>query len=544
MSDRWHIFKDGKAHGPYSAAEIRDQLREGDLDPFDLVAREGSSVRRELVEIDELFSTSKAANGVGGEAGFEGNAPTESMGGGANGAARRTIDRLLAGEGQLPGGFVPPNDVLNGNLHLASDEAVNATQVSNGAAVTRPPRSGTGSGSGSGKRRKKDAKHFNLKDPKGRVLGPLSANDIQGLFYKGVIDKNVLVLKQGSSAKVPVDRFVAVFARSKSGGGTRPRQQGAHPALSSQQRSPTMLRAAAAQGAQRSTMRTQKIVTVMLVIAAVAMLGLAGYLAYKKGATDWVEKKVAALTADEPKKPRKKRREPRVEDEIGRGGGKLPRPEAFEEPGIKKAPKRKKGAIREVPVDEDEAPVRVERKAKRDGRDVRDGREARTKRDRDREREKKRAELLKRAEIAKRKRAAPPPLKTPRPAAKTSKVAFVPAPVPKPAPLPAPAPAPAPAPPKNTPPKVAAKAAGQTVGSLANGQQVSRLGPMRYDPAAVAKCSGPCVVTFSGAGGSVTGRFFKDGFGDALAAKKGSAYISGIVRKSGGVTTILIQDVQ
>ena len=88
------------------------------------------------------------------------------------------------------------------------------------------------------------------------------------------------------------------------------------------------------------------------------------------------------------------------------------------------------------------------------------------------------------------------------------------------------------------------KPVGPSVASLTDGQQVTHLGPFRYDPAAIAKCTGACVVPFSGPGGGVVGRFFKAGFGEAFTAHKGSAYLSGIVRQNGGSTTILIQNVE
>src|SRR5689334_5715430 len=58
VSDRWIIIKNGQSVGPLTAEEIRASLRDGSFDPFDLVMREGSSVRRELVEVDELFQSS------------------------------------------------------------------------------------------------------------------------------------------------------------------------------------------------------------------------------------------------------------------------------------------------------------------------------------------------------------------------------------------------------------------------------------------------------------------------------------------------------
>src|SRR5688500_1967963 len=63
MSDRWYIYKDGQALGPMTAAQIRDGLRDGSFDPFDLVSRDGSHVRLELVEVDEIFFNKEVVYG-------------------------------------------------------------------------------------------------------------------------------------------------------------------------------------------------------------------------------------------------------------------------------------------------------------------------------------------------------------------------------------------------------------------------------------------------------------------------------------------------
>src|SRR5688500_555295 len=59
MMKRWYIFRDGRALGPYDAREIRESLREGMWDPFDLVSAEGSAVKIPLVEVDEIFASSQ-----------------------------------------------------------------------------------------------------------------------------------------------------------------------------------------------------------------------------------------------------------------------------------------------------------------------------------------------------------------------------------------------------------------------------------------------------------------------------------------------------
>ncbi len=186
MSDRWLIFKDGHALGPFTPEEIRQSLREGTFDPFDLVAREGSSLRRELVEVDELFFTSKVVY-ADEQASAGGRAA--AGGGGAfapSGQMPALRDMTQASQQGAP-------DVAgNGHLALASsNKATLASQVP-GRPVGQQ---------NSLRKRRRDPKHFHVMDPRGRVLGPISAGEIQALFYKGVLDTDVKVMRDGSRAQ-------------------------------------------------------------------------------------------------------------------------------------------------------------------------------------------------------------------------------------------------------------------------------------------------------------------------------------------------------
>jgi hypothetical protein len=59
MSMRWVVFSGGAQLGPWSATRIRDELRLGRIDPFDLVAIEGGQIKRPLLEVDEIFETAQ-----------------------------------------------------------------------------------------------------------------------------------------------------------------------------------------------------------------------------------------------------------------------------------------------------------------------------------------------------------------------------------------------------------------------------------------------------------------------------------------------------
>ena len=55
MVKRWNVYHGNDHLGLKTAKEIREALRQGTLDPFDKVALEGSNIREDLVEVDEIF---------------------------------------------------------------------------------------------------------------------------------------------------------------------------------------------------------------------------------------------------------------------------------------------------------------------------------------------------------------------------------------------------------------------------------------------------------------------------------------------------------
>lgn len=52
---KWTVYRRGEALGTFTAAEIREQLRQGILSPGDFAAAEGSPVQQEIIEIDAIF---------------------------------------------------------------------------------------------------------------------------------------------------------------------------------------------------------------------------------------------------------------------------------------------------------------------------------------------------------------------------------------------------------------------------------------------------------------------------------------------------------
>ncbi len=55
MAKRWNVHHGNENLGLKTAKEIREDLRKGTLDPFDKVSAEGSNIREDLIEVDEIF---------------------------------------------------------------------------------------------------------------------------------------------------------------------------------------------------------------------------------------------------------------------------------------------------------------------------------------------------------------------------------------------------------------------------------------------------------------------------------------------------------
>ncbi len=469
MSDLWYIYKDGQALGPMTPAEIRTSLRDGSIDPFDLVSRDGSSVRRELVEVDEIFFNSKI---VYAEAPAQLPAAAGGGGGGKGAGARESTQvsqSPMSLSGELP---------LNAGQHLQLAErrgALAATQVS-GQEGQRPRR-----------KQRRDPKRYYLMDGRGRVLGPVSAGDVQSMYYKGVLDRGVKVMKDGSAAQVPVAKFVSIYSEQ-----AKPRSmpaQAAHPAMPVMAGPPRM---AMGLGPGLMSGPLARVIAIAGMVAALVIASLTVWMLYRGGSFDWLARKPYT-----PVSERKVKQKPaKVKPKPSRGV--LSRPDGKASIYERAAPKR-----RGTPKAEPKLSARQ--------RQFQEFRKARAQAERIRLEKKKKATLAKQEKVA---LAAKPAPYVPKPPA-----------VIKPAPPAAP---PAPAGLLGTP-----------VGQMVNGA-----GPLNFNKNAVQSCDGGCTVMFSGAPGSIRVKFFKEVWGPALLSKGGGVKISGLMREDSGGKFILLSDVQ
>lgn len=526
MSERWLIYKNDQTLGPFTSEEVRNALRDGSLDPFDLVAREGSSVQRELLEVDEIFVSTKVVF-------VEGAASHEEQ---PEPVALRQVPGERATE-------PPARPGVYGQGHLALASDAQGTQPS------QAPKPGQGQA-----KRRRDPKHFYILDAKGRRLGPVTAGEIQTLFYKGVLDKSARILRDGSQAKVPVNKFVAVYAEGKNGQNFL---QGSHPQMA-QRVGPKI---APARGVVVVSRMQVSLVTVLSLIAA-TLLTIATVVLLRKAIRSEDPTPVAGETLPSRKssaaKLQREHYEPAPRSDLAPNGQHRLRADP-RTAGDSRRKHKRKNVANQIRLKQETrekraktAPQRLQAGAALPRQAFPDSESVHP---RNRSGSQREGRLLSKSTMPNPRldssRLSPPAATENQRAQKRSPQGHIAAVAPVAAagphpkagnqqaiPPPKPNPVPAPYPPSATPPS------SRGVAALANASQANRLGPMTFDRQALAKCTNACTLMFTGAGGSVRGAFFKQAWGPTLAGKRGGVYLTGRIIRDGGGVKIIVANVQ
>jgi hypothetical protein len=555
LTARWLIFKNDKTLGPVTAEEIRTLLREGEVDPFDMVAQEGSSLRRELVEVDEIFAQSSVSQ---------------------FGVAQRTRAAGTSSPDELtktlpPSGFVP-NGLLSdlGVDGSANPEGLDGAGVlvGNGQLFLAQPDLGQGSGDNGARidrarPRARNPKIYHILDDRGRVQGPLAATDILRLYYKGILGQGIYVVRRDSKLRIPVERFVAVLARQQVGSqGQQGRPgRGYHPGLGR----PDHARVGGlVPGLRLQLMGVPTSFVAMFLILLAILVGVASaWLVLGSGLSN--------------KSPRRERNEISGRDVNDKGLSvekKLPKRSPAKN-STKESPAQQirdnlsaKGRSREVSERERGVASRrpsmqsaqrpftkgakssgslraVEREAKKSSTLAA---KSRLKASSSPSSRMGKSRSQSRPSVAQLRRSSP---------SAPSRVAVARPFLPPARPLISPRPPVPPAgvrptlavtqsqPPGPSAPRVAPPPpGGGGQSTLGDGQTVSGIGPFTFDRNAVAQCQAACTVVFKGPMGVVTGKFFKSIWGPILLEKNGPVRLSGLIRKVGPSTKIIISDIQ
>ncbi|MBM4252387.1 MAG: hypothetical protein FJ146_10490 [Deltaproteobacteria bacterium] len=500
MSDKWHIYKGNKELGVMTAEEIRAGLRDGSLDPFDTVARDGSSLRREIFEVDEIFSVTAAVYDEMSTTAIKRQVP------GNNEFHEKDAD--LSGTGL--GRSHPSNDrhaIGEGQLHLATSaqstvRAKNAGDLGKKRGEARRPR---------------NPKQYYLSDRDQKSMGPLSIDEIRSLFYRGVLPKDVRVMREGSTAQVSVGKFLAVYTE----GQHKPMELGGHP------RAPRYT-----SQISRRTFEVQGVspLAIAALFVGFLLLGAAAVLIWDTKLTR--SPTLAVVNASttnlkkNPKKPGKigpatSKDEPAFDDvPPPPSETRLPIPappmlgtaveveDAAEEPVVTRSferPASRTGRIGGTVAPVKSPPLRTQT-ARRQTRPQPSRRGSQS--------------SMTRVTVTRPERSRTQPVMAVGLSARA---------------------------PINTVQSAAPRQASggtRSIDSLADGAQVQNFGPMSFDRTALSQCAPACTLMFSGPSGTVRGTFFKKVWGPALERSSGSVYLSGSVRKSEGGTKIILNGVK
>ena len=200
---KWIVYKGSDSfEGPMTPEEIRDGLREGTLDPFDFVAKEGSAIKLQLIEVDEIFDVSGSPSALS-------TGELDDLYVVEDSKEVSTKADLLA---------APPKEqerepiLGRGQLHLAAQiEQVETSSVppSTPREIVVPLKP------------KELKRHYYLilHRQSGRK-GPFTASEITQLFRGKTIPKKARVLRLGEQqqqlGEVPLERFLRLFRTSVS----------------------------------------------------------------------------------------------------------------------------------------------------------------------------------------------------------------------------------------------------------------------------------------------------------------------------------------
>jgi hypothetical protein len=219
MNARWLVHCGDEALGPWSAEQVREELRAGRIDAFDLVAPEGSSKKRPLIDVDEIFAS------VGGKKApakthLESQEKTALMpmaASEANNVARpiaQSKSALPAEQFLETGGKKTPSFTKPRAFEaLAAPLAVQKPAVNNlgqrpGLAAKAPA---VGAGAGMVRR-------YVLWTSEQSPQGPFTSREVLTFWYAKKLPANTMVQRAGQSKRVGIEDFARFYERAAPSG--------------------------------------------------------------------------------------------------------------------------------------------------------------------------------------------------------------------------------------------------------------------------------------------------------------------------------------
>ena len=208
MSQRWIIYVQDQPHGPWTAQQIREELRAGRIDPFDFVCQEGSTVKRALVEVDEIFQSTRVqlAEIVAEAAGAE------------SFKSEHLQNTALAGQQNSSPVLQPPVQAPSNSGSANRPTSFVALAASEGRLSVHP---------GEAQKNIRNNQYF-VASPTGQMLGPITSSEVMAQWLRGALDPRASVQRVGDPKRIPIKRFVLFYERTHPGTLTKgygPRQR-------------------------------------------------------------------------------------------------------------------------------------------------------------------------------------------------------------------------------------------------------------------------------------------------------------------------------
>jgi hypothetical protein len=219
MNARWLVHCGDEALGPWSAEQVRDELRAGRIDAFDLVALEGSSKKRPLIDVDEIFAS---------VAGKKDPAKTQSesqektallpmAAGEVNNGARPIAqsktalpsEQFLETGGKKTPSFTKPRAFEA----LAAPLAVQKLGVNNLGQRPGLPAKAPAVGAGAG-----IVRRYVLWTSDQSPQGPFTSREVLTFWYAKKLPANTIVQRAGQSKRVRIEDFARFYERAAPSG--------------------------------------------------------------------------------------------------------------------------------------------------------------------------------------------------------------------------------------------------------------------------------------------------------------------------------------
>jgi|GEM_PF-5091609 len=185
----WFVYRGSESLGPFSASELRAALRLGELDPFEKVGRTSSSVRQNLIDIDEIFNTESVEID---QTHVQAQEP----------AKPKTMPQSIQVKQQRTGtASLHPMQISSTSAHgdNLSGGYFGGAAVHRDAPSSSPPKDFT-----------ENIKPFYVSS-KGKYWGPFHAPEIIAEYRKGNIPQRSYVLRNGYKAKLHIQKFVEQY---------------------------------------------------------------------------------------------------------------------------------------------------------------------------------------------------------------------------------------------------------------------------------------------------------------------------------------------